>query len=198
MLNVNLSELFSDEIEKIIEGVNEATQNIVAYRMSLKRHPDMVLELYDDLKAVCSFWTGKTYVGSPKDEPIKMAFQSFFEEFMQLLLFMNNSGADFEKRIADAMLYRGTVYRYLGKNYPSGEVVVPNYDGIYVSWNKEAENSYLLGKLYGPITEITCEIKEPLYGIDLDILECCRGNEKEVIFPTVEECVIKIEYLSGD
>ena len=43
----------------------------------------MLTELGDDLRAVCCFWTGSTYVGSPKAEPIKMAFQAFFEEFMQ-------------------------------------------------------------------------------------------------------------------
>ena len=133
-------------------------------------------------------------MGSPKAEPIKMAFQAFFEEFMQLLLFMKDSGLPFEERVADAMLYRGTVYRYLGKSYPSDEVVLPYYDGIYVSWSKEAGNSYLLSKLYGPVTEIICEIAEPMYGIDLDILECTRGNEQEVVFPTIEQSIVKIKY----
>ena len=60
---------------------------------------------------------------------------------MQLLLFMKDSGLPFEERVADAMLYRGTVYRYLGKSYPSNEVVVPYYDGIYMSWSKKLETA---------------------------------------------------------
>lgn len=194
MLSVNLYGLCSDETDKIIKGISEATQNIVAYRKALNRNPDMLMELADDLRAVCCFWTGSTYVGSPKAEPIKMAFQSFFEELMQLLLFMKDSGLPFEERVANAMLYRGTVYRYLGKNYPSDEVVVPCYDGIYVSWSKQDGNSYLLSKLYGPVTNITCEIAEPMYGIDLDILECTRGNEQEVVFPTFEQSIVEIQY----
>lgn len=194
MLSVNMYSLWSDETEIIIKGISEATQNIVMYHKAPNREPDMVLELVDDLTAVCSFWTGSTYVGSQKAEPIKMAFQSFFEELMQLLLFMKDSGLTFEERVANAMLYRGAVYRYLGKSYPSDEVVLPYYDGIYVSWSKEAGNSYLLSKLYGPVTEIICEIAEPMYGIDLDILECTRGNEQEVVFPTIEQSIVKIKY----
>ena len=114
---------------------------------------------------------------------------------MQLLLLMKDSTLPFEKRVANAMLYSGTVYRYLGKNYPSDEVVVPYYDGVYVSWSKQDGNSYLLSKLYGPVTKRTCEIAEPMYGIDLDILECTRGNEREVVFPTYRQCVAEIQYI---
>ena len=113
---------------------------------------------------------------------------------MQLLLLMKDSTLPFEKRVANSMLYSGTVYRYLGKNYPSDEVVVPYYDGIYVSWSKQDGNSYLLSKFYGPVTKITCEIAEPMYGIDLDILECTRGNEQEVVFPTFEQSIVEILY----
>ena len=194
MLSVNMYDLWSDETDKIIKGISEATQNIGTYRKASNRNPDMLMELGDDLRAVCCFWTGKTYIGSPKAEPIKMAFQSFFEELVQLLLFMKDSGMLFEERVANAMLYRGNVYRYLGKNYPSDEVVVPCYDGVYVSWSKQDGNCYLLSKLYGPVTKITCEIAEPLYGIDLDILECTRGNEQEVVFPTFEQCIVDIQY----
>lgn len=194
MLSINMYGLWSDDTEKIIKEISEATQNIGAYRKAPNRNPDMLTELGDDLRAVCCFWTGSTYVGSPKAEPIKMAFQVFFEEFMQLLLFMKGSGLPFEERVANAMLYRGTVYRYLGKNYPSDEVVVPCYDGVYVSWSKQDGNSYLLSKLYGPVTKLTCEIAEPMYGIDLDILECTRGNEQEVVFPTFEQCIVDIQH----
>ena len=195
MLNVNMSSLWGNEKDKIIQGVLEATENLAEYRKSEFRSLDMFRDLYNDIWDICSFWTGNTYVGSPKAEPIKMAFQEFFEEFMRLLLFMKDSVLPFEKSVAKGMLYRGTVYRYLGKNYPTDEVVIPHYDGIYVSWSKQDGNSYLLSKLYGPVTKITCEIAEPMYGIDLDILKCTRGNEQEVVFPTVEQCITEIKYL---
>lgn len=194
MLSVNMYSLWNDETDDIIKGVTEATQNIVTYRKAPNRDCEMLTELGDDLRAVCCFWTGKTYIGSQKTDPIKMAFQAFFEELMRLLLLMKDSGLPFEERVANAMLYRGTVFRYLGKSYPSNEVIVPCYDGIYVSWSKEAGNSYLLSKLYGPVTKITCEIAEPMYGIDLDILGCSRGNEQEVVFPTLEHCIVEIQY----
>ena len=194
MLSVNMYSLWSDETEKIIKGLSEATQNIVTYRKTSNRNLEMIKELHNDLRAVCCFWTGSTYVGSPKAEPIKMAFQAFFEELIRLLLLMKDSGLPFEERVANAMLYRGTAYRFLGKNHPSDEVVVPCYDGIYVSWSKQEGNSYLLSKLYGPVTKITCEIAEPMYGIDLDILGCTRGDEQEVVFPTIEQCVVDIRY----
>ena len=119
-------------------------------------------------------------------------------KIMTLLLDMKDSKLEFEKNVANAMLCRGIVYRYLGHDYCTDEVVVPDYDNIYVSWNKEEENTYLLSKLYGPITKITCVIAEPLYGIDLEILECCRGTECEVVFPTIERYITEVKYLGRE
>lgn len=197
MISVNLPALWSDETEEIIKGVSEATENIKVYRKFSERFPNMLEELGDDIGEVFRFWTGSTYVGIPKKEEIKNVFQLFFEELMALLLSMKDSKLDFERRVANAMLYRGTVYRYLGHNYSTDEVIVPVYDNVYVCWNKEEENAYLLSKLYGPVTKMTCVISEPLYGIDLEILGCCRGTEREVVFPTIEECVTEINYLGS-
>ena len=55
MLSVNLYGLCSDETDKIIKGISEATQNIVAYCKAPNRNPDMLMELADDLRAVCFF-----------------------------------------------------------------------------------------------------------------------------------------------
>lgn len=198
MISVNMSDLWSDETDKIVRGVSEATENIKTYRKSSKRLPAMLLELGDDIGDICRFWTGSTYVGTPKKEEIKNAFQLFFEELMALLLSMKDSKLNFEKRVANAMLYRGTVYRYLGHNYLTDEVIVPVYDRVYVSWNKEDENAYLLSKLYGPVTKMTCVITEPLYGINLEILGCCRGTEHEVVFPTIEKCITEVEYSGSE
>lgn len=194
MISVKLSSLWGDETDRITRGIGEATENIKTYCKLSERCPNMLLELGDDISQVCRFWTGSTYVGSPKKEEIKNVFQLFFEALMELLLSMKDSELDFERRVANAMLYRGPVYRYLGHNYPADEVVVPDYNNVYVSWNKDEENAYLLSKLHGPVTKMTCVIAEPLYGIDLEMLECCRGTEREVVFPTIEQYITTIEY----
>lgn len=79
MLSVNMYGLWSDETEKIVKGISEATQNIAAYRKTPNRNLGMLKELHNDLRAVCCFWTGKTYIGSPKSNPIKMVFQTYCE-----------------------------------------------------------------------------------------------------------------------
>lgn len=198
MLRVNLSSLWSDDTSNIIKGVSEAIENLKTYRESPYHTPDMLLKLGEDIREVCCFWTGSTYVGSPKRQEIKSVFQSFFDELVTLLLAMKDSKLDFEKKVANDILYRGVVYRYLGHDCSTDKVVVPDYDNIYVSWNKEEENSYLLSKLYGPVTKITCVIAEPLYGIDLEILECCRGTEREVVFPTIERYITEVKYLGSE
>lgn len=41
---------------------------------------------------------------------------------------------------------------------------------------------------------MTCNISGDKYGIDLTALGVSRGDEAEVVFPTLKECVIKVEY----
>lgn len=198
MISVDMSSLWSNEIELAVKGITEATENIVAYRRNNTTTQKLLADLIDDIGEICDFWTGKTYIGEPKSQIIKDAFQCFFTELMQLLLTMKDSEKDYEVRVANAMLHTGTVYRYLGKNYPNKEAVVPVYDDIYVSWSKCPQNNYLLSKLYGPVTWMSCEIAAPQYGIDLDAIGSSRANEHEVVFPTVEKCITEIKYISED
>lgn len=198
MISVDMSSLWSDETDLIVRGVTEATKNIVAYRCNKASSQETLIALGEDIGAVCDFWTGKTYVGSPKSQAVKDAFQEFFAELMQLLLTMKDSQKDYEVRVANAMLYTGTVYRYLGTSQPNHKAVIPVYDNIYVSWSKCPDNDYLLSKLYGPITWMSCEISAPLYGIDLDAIGSSRANEHEVVFPTIEKCITEIKYISED
>lgn len=198
MISVNMSALWGDDVEQIVKGITEAMSNIVLYRNHHNTSKEMLLELGDDISDICSFWTSNTYVGNPKNDAIKNAFQLFFEELMKLLLIMKNSDKFYEVDVANALLYRGTVYRYLGRDYPTDDVVSPIYDDIYVSWSKEPKNDYLLSKLYGTITWMSCEINAPFYGIDLDALGCSRANEHEVVFPTIEECITEIKYISEE
>lgn len=198
MISVNMATLWSDETELIVQGITEATENIVAYRNSQNSSKESLESLGEDIGVICDFWTGRTYVGSPKSKAIKDVFQKFFVELMNLLLSMKNSEKDYEVRVAEAMLYQGTIYRYLGHDHPSKKVVVPKYNEIYVSWSKEPENDYIESKLYGPVTWMSCKIAEPLYGIDLDVIGSSRANEHEVVFPTIEEYITEIKYISEE
>jgi hypothetical protein len=155
-------------------------------------------ELIEDVQAVCDFWTRNTYVGVPKETAEKEAFQKFFSELMQLLLEMKKSGTIFERRIAANMLYTGKVYRYLGNKFQPEKIVKPSYDNIYVSWSKHPQNDYIESKLGGNITWLSCEITAPRYGIDLEAIKSSRGNEAEVVFPTIKECVTEIRYISEE
>ncbi len=199
MISIDMNFLRGDETEKIVKGILEATNSIIEYKNAPFTTKKMLCELGDDITTICGFWAGNTYIGCPKKEDIKNAFQSFFEELMQLLIDMKNSKKDFERRIADAVLFRGTVYRYLGTNdCLNKRTVKPEFNDVYVSWSKTPDNSYILSKLYGTVTFMTCEISEPLYGIDLDALGCSRGNEQEVVFPTIEEYITDIEYIEEE
>lgn len=198
MLSVDMSSLRVYDNEQIVKGISEATAHIISYRNSSNASKKVFLKLYEDIITVFKFWVGNTYVGYPKDYDVKNAFQSFFVELMNLLLTMKNSNKKYEKNIADKLLYRGKVYRYLGNDHPSDNIVKPVFDGVYVSWSKESENQSISRKLYGTITWLSCKIFEPFYGIDLDNLSCSRANEHEVVFPTIEKCITEIKYISEE
>ena len=198
MISVNMDSLWSCETKLIIKGIKEATENIIYYAHCNNHSQNLLLELGNDIYDICNVWTGKTYVGCEKTKELQDAFQKFFTALMYLLLKMKNSPRDYEVRVAKAMLYTGTVYRYLGKNEPNKIKVVPVYNNIYVSWSKLPTNHYFLSKLYGPVTWMACNIVEPQYGIDLEVIGCSRANEREVVFPTIESCITEIKYIMED
>lgn len=69
------------------------------------------------------------------------------------------------------------------------------YDGIYASWSKSAQLDDVERKLYGPVTCMVFKISEPRYGIDLSVFWTSRGFESEVVFPTLQGCVIDVKYV---
>lgn len=73
--------------------------------------------------------------------------------------------------------------------------VEPIYDGIYAFWSKSVQLDDVERKLYGPITRMVCKISEPRYGIDLSVFGASRGFESEVVFPTLQDCVIDVKYV---
>lgn len=198
MLSVDMSTLWGDDDEQIVKGITEATNNIFRYLKNQNAPEVMFYELKSDINSVCHFWTGNTYVGQPKTKAIKKAFQSFFEAFMKLLLAIKDSDRDYEKHFSKSILYRGTVYRYLGNNRPTDKVIKPRFDCTYVSWSKNPQNDYIESKLYGTMVRLSCEISDPFWGIDLDALGCSKGKEREVVFPTMKKCITEIKYISED
>lgn len=198
MLSINMSQLWSDDIPEIVKAVDEATNNISVYYDSTDNSANALENLYEDIREVCNFWTGKTYVGDRKDDEIAQVFQNFFETLMKLLFKMKDSEKNYESKFANTLLYQGKVYRYAG--YCSSrdikkKPIQPKYNEIYVSWSKEPKNGYIESKLYGKMTWIEAEIKPPYFGIDLEAIGSSRGNEKEVVFPTLKDCVTNIKYI---
>lgn len=159
-----------------------------------------------------SYWTGNTYVGCKKDSKTESIFQKFFENLNYLIKYLGDNEErimKIEKDFINQIKYKGIVYRYLGHSESIGckKRINPKFNNIWVSWSKEKYNPYLETKLYGKKTRLYCDIKSCYYGIDLEeFKEFChinqlgnyyisRGTEREVVFPTIEKLIYKIEYL---
>ena len=68
-------------------------------------------------------------------------------------------------------------------------------------------NYYLESKLYGKVTKLYCDIPSEQYGLDFEKFQefinnnydegfnISRGNETEVIFPTIEKYIYDIKYM---
>lgn len=184
---------FSNDIKGICNGLDIATKQIK--KCIDDEHMDELCGQY--ICDVCNFWTGNTYVGIKKDQIIQNAFQTFFEEFMKLLLTLKNSpsSTQLDKDIANELLYQGEVFRYLGHGDSSkfNENLELQYNDLYVSWSKNSQSNYLESKLYGKILLIHGIIQNSYYGIDLETIGVSRGTEAEVVFPTIKECIKEVK-----
>lgn len=175
---------------------------------------DDLLTIIGGMDSVLLSWTGDTYVGRKKSAEMEMLYQSFFVTIYKFLMFCKENASqlsDLEKDLAEKILYQGIVFRYLGKsdvrNYKRKEIVMPEYNNIYVSWSKTEKNPYIESKLRGPITWLKAEIHKSYYGIDIHGFELwcqewlggssfiTRGEEKEVVFPTIEDCMIEVKQI---
>lgn len=198
-MSVNFDNLFADEYDKIIFEVDKATDDIKNYIKNNNHNTkECFKQVLNDAKEVCDYWAGNTYVGQRKRQDLKNSYQDFFSNLMKMLLLCKKNNNQCENAVAESLLYQGKVYRYLGYGAPSGckkKAIVPEYDRIYVSWSKEPKNSYIESKLYGEMTLVEAEIKPSYFGIDLEAIGSSRGNEKEVVFPTLKDCVTNIKYI---
>ena len=187
----NIIYCVSDQIKSSIKLIKSKELKLGSYKCNI---------LSENIEAVLKYWTGCTYVGCKKDKIIQKAFQSFFINLYNFLMTCKTEEnilfAPY-KEFANRALYQGKIYRYLGHGDDDKEYetkVAPIYNDIYVSWSKKAENSYLQSKLYGPKTLLTCEITDDYYGIDLDVFGVVKGDEAEVVFPTIKELITDIKY----
>lgn len=202
MLGRDLKSPWGNDTDEVCNLINEATCHINQYknnRFLKEKSREYFEKLLSDIKEVLVKWTGDTYVGCPKEERLQKTYQNFFEALLCLLLFLKEKDTLItrkEKEFYQSCLYNGTLYRYIGSNYYNNEETIkPRFDGIYVSWSKNSENDYLRSKLYGPITWLKCEVKEPMYAIDLNYFGVSRGNEEEVVFPTIEKCITDSKFI---
>lgn len=200
--NIDFCNTTKNEIIIKINDINNQMRGFVKPHYDITN--DKLNTLFSNITNALAYWTGNTYVGQPKEKALEKVYQTFFELLLELLIFIKDSPrfTNEHKEKIDSVLYQGNIYRYLG--YSSEEYhyldnkeqfVKPNYNGIYVSWSKNKSNSYIESKLRGPITKLKCCINEDMFGIDLEAFGVSRGNEKEVVFPTLEKCITEIQYI---
>lgn len=192
---------WSDEIDKTVVELIRVRNQIDSTVRAIKRRSvtsEMLSDLGYNLGEALSWWTGHTYVGVEKDKKLKKSFQYFYESLYDFLLVCQSSNISVLHNFAEHALYQGTVYRYLGYSSNSRlSKVAPKeveYDGVFVSWSKDAVIPYVESKLCGTLTRVTCNISGDKYGIDLTAFGVSKGVESEVVFPTLKEYVTNVEY----
>lgn len=192
---------WSDEIDKTVVELIRVRNQIDSTVRAIKRRSvtsEMLSDLGYNLGEALSWWTGHTYVGVEKDKKLKKSFQYFYESLYDFLLVCQSSNISVLHNFAEHALYQGTVYRYLGYSSNSRlSKVAPKeveYDGVFVSWSKDAVIPYVESKLCGTLTRVTCNISGDKYGIDLTVFGVSKGVESEVVFPTLKEYVTNVEY----
>lgn len=191
--------VWSDQIKETVKELNRVTNQFVQVRKKILSGSmtDCIWRTFS--KNICdtlSYWTGNTYVGCRKEKSLEKAFQHFFEELYDFLLFCKNIDNPVLNKFANDSLYKGTLYRYLGhgNSKSANQAVIPEYNDIYVSWSKSPDNTYLQSKLYGIKTLLTCECDDTHYGIDLECFGVSLNSEQEVVFPTLKDKITNIEY----
>lgn len=193
----NWSEVAEDNIDRI--KLTSDQIHFITSMFSEKRYIriDDGNNCLENIESALDCWAGCTYVGERKEAALSSAFQNFFDVLYAFLIIDKDYAPFPIKEFTTGALYKGKLYRYLGHGEGSSDkesVVNPECDGVWVSWSKNKDNSYFNGKLYGPMTQVVCNTGDK-YGIDLSALNVSRGVEAEVVFPTLKECIISVQYL---
>lgn len=192
------------KLVKISEQMLSVEEMFDAHRLPSECN---IKTLFDNISDALHKWTGSTYVGVKKDKKLENAYKTFFDAFYKLLTCFVQADEKYRK-IADRILFNGTLYRYLGHSSGDNEYcspVEPEYNGIWVSWSKDdvRDIPYFNTKLYGVKTFLVCETGK-LKGIDLsgwDALfdtNIVRPSESEVVYPTIKESMVDVIYLDED
>lgn len=158
---------WNDEVNKAITEIYRVKNQMQNVGVRLKTN-DISNEDFsvflDNVYETLKYWTGHTYIGQKKDKALQKAYQTFFEALYESLFICRELGNPMLKSFSDEVLYRGSLYRYLGKGSAEENTdkrIEPQYDNIYVSWSKQPKNYYIESKLYGTMTLLTCKIDEP-------------------------------------
>lgn len=197
----------NDDIINVTQYIKYYIDN---YSMIENERINLFEELCFHIASVLHEWSGNTYVGIKKEKTKKNIFQNFFILLNDLINYLDkNKTSSLESKFLKYIKYNGKLYRYLGNGnfINKKKIIKPIYNGIYVSWSKEEKNSYIESKLYGKMTLLYCETSSKLFGIDLEGFQwfynktfnnnfyISRGNEREVVFPTIKETIYDIKYL---
>ena len=200
------------DIQKLLEYKKDVNR-YMRERLQCGFKQDSLIEICAGINDILVDWTGNTYVGRKKEKEVEKTYQVFFElmhEFIEFCFINSEKINEMESSLADYVIYTGTVYRYLGiadfRNYQKKLKVEPEYNEIFVSWSKSEKNLYIESKLSGPMTWMKAEIEKPEFGIDIHGFErwcerwfggfevITRGEEKEVVFPTLKKNILEIKY----
>lgn len=196
-----------NEIDDIKNKIYQVEQIILSVNKKIIRDdeiPYINFEIFfENIRKILYFWTNYTYVGYEKDVRIQKAYQRFYKALYDFICICKKSTFKNLQDFAQNALYQGKLYRYIGynSNYHNPEIYdftkekQPIYNEIYVSWSKNERNYYIESKLCGTITVINCNVIEPYYGIDLEVFDVVKGDEAEVIFPTIKDLIIDIKYI---
>lgn len=183
----------SDDICLVARQIDELRNRI----LQGKNFNDISEVVIKNIQNLLFKWTGNTYIGEKKPDKFQRAFQSFFCSLYKLLIAMRETANKQMNEIANKALYQGRVYRYLGHSEKDEQIgrISPDYNGVYVSWSKKERVAYIKSKLYGPKTYMTCDISKDFFGIDLAAFGIENETEAEVVFPTLRECIVDIQYI---
>ena len=201
-MNKVIFSVWDNEVAKNVKEIYRVTDQIKNIGRRLKTNGvtyDTFQTLYRNICETLNFWTGHTYVGRRKQPQVQKAFQAFFKALYAFLFICRDLDNSTLQDFANESLYLGVLYRYLGHGSVDENIdskVEPEYNNIYVSWSKNPQNDYIESKLYGTMTLLTCEVREPHYGIDLNVFDVVRGEEVEVVFPTLVDAITNIEYIN--
>ena len=195
---------------QFVEKTTYGLQIYVSQRGSDGYDSVLFVDMICHIMEVLSKWTGQTWIGRKKDKKTEKVFQNFFEALNSLIGYINlfeKMMSDEEKEFAMLATYNGVLYRYMGSgNLGNKECVEIEYNGVYVSWSKNEQNSYIENKLYGPWLRIKAQTLPFDYAIDLEGIDkfyqiitgddnrVVRGNEREVVYPAIKDSVLEVTY----